>query len=125
MNKAKAWREKVYAVRDGVDNVNTSIHIELMRKASQSADVNIHLRARPQDRKLIDRAAELSGANRSHFMLTAALKEAKNVLLDQTTIYADAKTFQKILDWMDKPATASETAGMKKLLAAKALWKRD
>jgi len=52
------------------------------------------------------------------------LNEAKNVLLDQSTIYADAKTFQKILDWMDKPATAAETAGMKKLLAAKALWNR-
>jgi len=97
----------------------------MMGKESQPADVNIHLRARPQDRKLIDRAAELSGANRSQFMLAAALKEAKNVLLDQTTIYAEAKTFQKILDWMDRPATAPETTGMKKLLAAKALWKRD
>jgi uncharacterized protein (DUF1778 family) len=96
-----------------------------MAKASQSADVNIHLRARPQDRKLIDRAAELSGANRSQFMLASALKEAKNVLLDQTTIYADAKTFRKILEWMDKPATAQEIAGMKKLLAAKPSWKRD
>jgi uncharacterized protein (DUF1778 family) len=96
-----------------------------MGKASQAADVNIHLRARPEDRKLIDRAAELSGANRSQFMLAAALKEAKSVLLDQTTIYADAKTFQKILDWMDNPATAQEIAGMKRLLAAKASWKRD
>jgi uncharacterized protein (DUF1778 family) len=96
-----------------------------MGKATQSADVNIHLRARPQDRKLIDRAAELSGANRSQFMLAAALKEAKNVLLDQTTIYADARAFQKILDWMDKPATAPQIAGMKRLLAAKASWKRD
>jgi len=43
-------------------------------------------------------------------------------LLDQTIIYADAETFQKIPDWMDRPATASETAGMKKLLATKALW---
>jgi len=96
-----------------------------MGKTTQAADVNIHLRARPQDRKLIDRAAELSGSNRSQFMLAAAVKEAKNVLLDQTTIYADTKTFRKILDWMDKPATAHETAGMKKLLAAKASWQRD
>jgi uncharacterized protein (DUF1778 family) len=101
------------------------LHDEAMEKASQQADVNIHLRARLQDRMLIDRAAELSGANRSQFMLAAALKEAKNVLLDQTTIHADARAFQKILDWMDKPATAPETAGMKKLLAAKASWQRD
>jgi uncharacterized protein (DUF1778 family) len=58
-------------------------------------------------------------------MLAAALKEAKNVLLDQTTIYAEAKAFQKILDWMDRPTTALEAAGMRKLLAAKASWKRD
>jgi uncharacterized protein (DUF1778 family) len=90
-----------------------------MTRTSESADVNIHLRARPQDRELIDRAAELSGANRSQFMLASALKEAKNVLLDQTTIYADAKTFKQILDWMDEPATAQEVAGMKKLLAVK------
>jgi uncharacterized protein (DUF1778 family) len=108
-----------------VDNVNTKRYLFSMAKASQSADVNIHLRARPRDRKLIDRAAELSGANRSQFMLAAALKEAKNVLVDQTTIYADAKSFQKILDWMDKPASAQETAGMKRLLAAKATWKRE
>jgi uncharacterized protein (DUF1778 family) len=101
------------------------MHHFMMARSSQAADANIHLRARPQDRKLIDRAAELSGANRSQFMLAAALKEAKNVLLDQTTIYADAKAFQKILAWMDRPATASETAGMKRLLAAKAPWKRD
>jgi uncharacterized protein (DUF1778 family) len=96
-----------------------------MVRASQSADVNIHLRARPQDRKLIDRAAELTGANRSQFMLASALKEAKNVLLDQTTIYADGKTFRQILDWMDEPATAQEVSGMKKLLPVKAPRKRD
>src|ERR1700731_1877880 len=94
-----------------VDNVNTRRYLFSMAKASQSADVNIHLRARPRDRKLIDRAAELSGANRSQFMLAAALKEAKNVLLDQTTIYADAKTFRKIVEWMDSTPTAQENRG--------------
>jgi len=39
------------------------------------AEVNIHLRARPQDRDLIDCAAGLVGANRSQFMLASALKE--------------------------------------------------
>jgi uncharacterized protein (DUF1778 family) len=31
------------------------------------------------------------GANRSQFMLASALTEAKNILLDQTTVYLDAK----------------------------------
>jgi uncharacterized protein (DUF1778 family) len=55
-------------------------------------------------------------------MLASALKEAKNVRLDQSTLYADAKTFQKVMDWMDRPATPAETAGMKRLLKSKTPW---
>ena len=89
------------------------------------ADINIHLRARPQDREIIDQAAELVGSNRSQFMLASALKEAKNVLLDQSTIYMDAKNFKKVMDWMDKPVTKIEVAGMKRLLQAKTPWQVD
>jgi uncharacterized protein (DUF1778 family) len=96
-----------------------------MKSDSAIAEVNIHLRARSQDRALIDRAAELVGANRSHFMMASAIKEAKNILLDQSTIFADAKEFEKILDWMDRPATRSETAGMKRLLQAKKPWQSE
>lgn len=92
-------------------------------KAQRSlAEVNIHLRVRAQDKNLIDQAAELVGANRSQFMMASALKEAKNILLDQSTLYADAKTFQKVMDWVDAPATRSETAGMKRILQAEAPW---
>jgi uncharacterized protein (DUF1778 family) len=96
-----------------------------MKTQPSIAEVNIHLRARTQDRMLIDQAAELVGANRSQFMMASALKEAKNILLDQSTIYADAKTFQKVMDWMDAPATRSETAGMKRLLQAKTPWQSE
>ena len=89
------------------------------------AEVNIHLRARSQDRMIIDQAAELVGSNRSQFMMASALREAKNILLDQSTIYADAKTFQKVMDWMDTAATSGETEGMKRLLQAKVPWQRD
>jgi len=96
-----------------------------MSQQSTIAEVNIHLRARTQDRGLIDRAAELVGANRSQFMLASALKEAKNVLLDQTTIHTDAATFQKVMDWMDADPTPAEAAGMKRVQAARLQWKRD
>lgn len=95
-----------------------------MKSSHSIAEVNIHLRARAQDKLLIDQAAELLGANRSQFMLASALKEAKNVLLDQTTLYADAQAFQKVLDWMDAPVTDQEEAGMKRLLATKEPWAR-
>jgi len=93
-----------------------------MREQSTIAEVNIHLRARARDRAIIDQAAELVGANRSQFMMASALKEAKNVLLDQSTIYADAKTFHKVMDWMDAEATPDEAAGMKRILRSKAPW---
>ncbi len=96
-----------------------------MKSSTAIAEVNIHLRARAQDKSLIDQAAELVGANRSQFMMASALKEAKNVLLDQTTLYTDAQTFQKVLDWMDSPATPQEVAGMKRLRATRAPWARD
>ncbi len=96
-----------------------------MKQQPTTAEVNIHLRARAQDKHLIDQAAELVGANRSQFMMASALKEAKNILLDQSTLYADAKTFQKVMDWMDTPATDAETTGMQRILTSKAPWPGD
>jgi uncharacterized protein (DUF1778 family) len=89
---------------------------------AQTAEVNIHLRARERDREIIDRAAELVGANRSQFMLASALNEAKRVLLDQPSVIADAQAFQKVLDWMDAEASEEEAAGLTRLLQAEAPW---
>ncbi len=96
----------------------------MTRDNSGAVGVNIHLRARAQDLNLIDQAAERVGANRSRFMLASALKEAKAILLDQSTIHADAQTFKKVMDWLDAAASPTETAGMKRLLEAKAPWPR-
>lgn len=96
-----------------------------MPNSAKTAEINIHLRARPQDRDLIDQAAEITGANRSQFMLSSALKEARNVLLDQTTLHADNEAFQKILDWMDSAPSVSEAEGTKRLLAIKTAWARE
>ena len=61
---------------------------------------------RVEDKKILDRAAGLVGANRSQFMFGSALKEAKNILLDQSTIHVNAKEFNAIMDWMDKEPAA-------------------
>ncbi|MDE8346363.1 MAG: DUF1778 domain-containing protein [Acidocella sp.] len=96
-----------------------------MKRPLANAEVNIHLRARTQDRELIDMAAEIVGTNRSQFMLTSAIKEAKNILLDQSTIYADTETFQKVMDWMDMPVAVDEPAGIKRILQANAPWQSE
>jgi hypothetical protein len=43
---------------------------------------------------------------------------------DQSTSFAGAKTFQKVMDWMDRPATSAEAAGMARLRDAQAPWRR-
>jgi uncharacterized protein (DUF1778 family) len=93
-----------------------------MKVSRPTAEVNIHLRAQEYDRMLIDQAAELTGANRSQFMLNSAVTAAKNIILDQTTFSLDNRAFQQVLDWLDAPAMEEEEAGMKRLLAVKPPW---
>ncbi len=89
---------------------------------SETSEVNIHLRARAGDRDLIDRAASVAGTNRSQFMLTSALKEATNVLLDQTMIRVEAEAFQRVLGWIESPTSDIEAQGMVRLKAARGKW---
>ncbi len=96
----------------------------MREEISTNAEVNIHLRARAQDKNFIDQMAGIVGLNCSQFMMMSALKEAKNILLDQTTIYTDAKSFQQVMDWLDSAATSEEIQGMERLLSAKAPWQR-
>lgn len=96
-----------------------------MKNHQVSAEVNIHLRARAFDRSIIDQAAELLGSNRSQFMLTAALKEARQIIANQSLLVVDNQAFCQILDWLDAPATAEQTEGMKKLQAVNLPWSNE
>jgi uncharacterized protein (DUF1778 family) len=94
----------------------------LMGNQPSLAEINIHLRARAEDKNIIDQAAGIIGSNRSQFMLASALKEAKNILLDQSTIHVDAKAFNAVMDWMDEEHNAETKKGLKRLLNAKPVW---
>jgi uncharacterized protein (DUF1778 family) len=93
-----------------------------MKAQHTNAEVNIHLRAKAHDKELIDHAAELLGANRSQFMMASALKEAKSVILDQTTLYVNNQTFNKILDWLDEDITEEQKKGINRLRSTKLPW---
>ena len=90
-----------------------------------TALVNIHIRARADDKLLIDKAVELLGTNRSQFMMTSALNKAKNVILDQTSIYVDNKAFQAVLDLLETPAPQEQLEGMQRLSSAQATWTHE
>ena len=83
-------------------------------------DAAINLRALPQQRDLIDRAALVLGKNRSDFMLEAACDKAQAVLLDQVHFTLDAERFQQFVDLLDAPP--QRNPGLERLMAVKAPW---
>lgn len=81
----------------------------------------INLRAQPEQRDLIDHAAQLLGKNRSDFMLEAACERAQNILLDQVVFKLNHKAFNDFVALLDAPVT-SHNAGLERLMAVKAPW---
>lgn len=82
----------------------------------------INIRAREEQRELIDQAATLLGKNRSDFMLEAACEKAQGVMLDQVFFQLDAKKFKQFCQMLDAPARPNE--GLDRLLAVKSPWDR-
>ncbi|MCK9609089.1 MAG: DUF1778 domain-containing protein [Methylomonas sp.] len=83
----------------------------------------INLRALPEQRDLIDHAANLLGKNRSDFMLEAACERAQSVLLDQVFFGLDADKFQKFAAMLDAPPEPN--VGLARLMAVKAPWESN
>jgi uncharacterized protein (DUF1778 family) len=88
--------------------------------ANETRDVTINIRAKKNQRDLIDRAAELQGKSRSEFMLESAQKTAQDVLLDQRFFGFDEAKFQQFAELLDQPPTHHEQ--IHKLLTTKAPW---
>jgi len=82
----------------------------------------INLRAEEPQRRLIDRAAEAVGKNRSEFILDAATREATTVLLDRRFFQLDARALKRFTAALDAPP--SDNPRLRKLLAKKASWER-
>ncbi len=86
-------------------------------------DAAINLRALPEQRDLIDQAAQLLGKNRSDFMLEAACERAQTVLLDQVLFTLDADSFKQFTALLD--AEVGPNPGLERLLAVKAPWSTE
>lgn len=83
-------------------------------------DAAINLRALPEQRDLIDHAANLLGKHRSEFMLDAACERAKAVVLDQVFFRLDATQFKQFTAMLDAPTAANP--GLERLMTVKAPW---
>jgi len=82
----------------------------------------LNLRIKPDLRKLIDRAAGVSGRNRTDFVLSAARRAAEEALLDRTNLTVDAKTYAEFLARLDAPPRP--IARLRRTLETKAPWER-
>jgi uncharacterized protein (DUF1778 family) len=85
-------------------------------------DAAINLRARPDERDLIDEAARVLGKNRSDFMLEAACDKAQSVLLDQVFFRLDAAKFRQFVKLLDAPP--GPNPGLERLMAVRPPWAR-
>ena len=83
----------------------------------------INLRALPEQRDLIDQAADLLGKTRSDFMLEAACERARAVMLDQVFFSLDAEKFRQFTALLDAPPAANP--GLERLMAVKAPWENN
>lgn len=83
-------------------------------------DAAINLRALPEQRDLIDHAAQLLGKNRSDFMLEAACDKAQAVVLDQVFFALDADKFRQFTELLDAPP--ARNPGLERLQAVKPPW---
>jgi len=68
----------------------------------------LNLRVRPQDRSLIDRAAQLLGKSRTDFLLDAARRAAQDALLDQTLFRVSPKAYAQFVARLDAPPAPNE-----------------
>ena len=91
-----------------------------MTQAQRKEAVSINIRAKAEQRDLIDQAAERLGRSRSDFMLGAACRAAEDVLLDQAFFTVNAGTFAKFQAMLDQPLPPTDK--LRRLLKTKAPW---
>jgi uncharacterized protein (DUF1778 family) len=63
----------------------------------------LNVRIKAETRQLIDQAAELTGKNRTDFILDAARHAAEDALLDRTVFAVSPKAYRKFLARLDAP----------------------
>jgi uncharacterized protein (DUF1778 family) len=82
----------------------------------------LNIRIKPELRGLIDRAAELSGKNRTDFVLDAARLAAEDALLDRTVFVVNPRAYAEFLARLDAPPRPN--AQLRRSLQTIAPWEK-
>jgi uncharacterized protein (DUF1778 family) len=91
-----------------------------MTAATASKIINIRVPAAKQ--ALIDHAAQVSGKNRTDFILDASCEKAQEVLADQAHFALSRQTMQRFNELIEAPLT--NTNALRRLLSTPAPWER-
>lgn len=90
--------------------------------SAHGSSETINLRASPEQKSLIDRAAALLGKSRTEFMLDSAREAAENALLDQRVFLLTDVQYEAFMQCLDAPPEPSDA--LKRLLSSPAPWER-
>ena len=85
-----------------------------------TAEANMQLRLKKEDKERIKRGADLSGVKTSQFVLRAALKEAEQIEANQTNFALSSDQFSAFITALDSPPTPNKA--LNKLLHTAAPW---
>jgi uncharacterized protein (DUF1778 family) len=80
----------------------------------------LNLRIKPDDRGLIDRAAQLTGKTKTDFVLDAARRAAEEALLDRTLFVVGPDAFETFLARLDEKPYPNER--LRRALETPAPW---
>jgi uncharacterized protein (DUF1778 family) len=90
------------SLRNDMLILSGGIAMPAVQKQKEKRDT-LNLRIKPDLRVLIDRAAGVSGRNRTDFVLSAARRAAEETLLDRTVFAVDPGSYAKFLARLDAP----------------------
>jgi uncharacterized protein (DUF1778 family) len=89
-------------------------------EANRVRNDTINIRVKPQQRDVIDRAAQALGKSRSEFILDTACREAETVLLDRRFFALDDAAYRRFTEALNRPP--ADNPRLRKLLRTPAPW---
>ena len=78
------------------------------RRSEAAKRETLNIRIKPEDRALIDRAAQLAGRTRTDFVVHAARKAAEEEILDRTLFKLGPKAYAEFVARLDAPPNPNE-----------------
>jgi uncharacterized protein (DUF1778 family) len=90
--------------------------------ASRAKRDTLNIRIKPEERSLIDRAAQSLGKNRTDFTLEAARRAAEEALLDRTVLTISPEAYAEFVARLDAPAQPNER--LRRAIQTPAPWER-